>query len=112
VLQAGIEKLTALRVLWMSNNKLKDWAELDRLAANSHLEEVLLLGNPLLPPPGSPEYRIEVHWLTEGAENSDVVAQRKTNYGTLMSLILTFTKLPGEHVCGLTDFTHALCSLK
>ncbi len=58
--QAGIEKLVNLRVLWMSNNKVKDWGELDRLAANVRLEELLLIGNPLNPTPGSPEYRIEV----------------------------------------------------
>lgn len=58
--QAGVEKLVNLRVLWMSNNKVKDWAELDRLAASAHLEDLLLLGNPLNPAPGSPEYRMEV----------------------------------------------------
>lgn len=63
-IQAGIEKLVNLRVLWMSNNKVKDWAELDRLAANVRLEELLLIGNPLSPTPGSPEYRIEVHFHT------------------------------------------------
>lgn len=78
-MQAGIEKLTALRVLWMSNNKVKDWAELDRLVGNSHLEELLLLGNPLLPPPGSPEYRVEVHWLTEGAKTPLLLPNRQHN---------------------------------
>ncbi len=44
----------------MSNNKVRDWAELDRLAANACLEELLLLGNPFNPAPGTPEYRMEV----------------------------------------------------
>ena len=42
--QAGIEKCAKLRVLFMSNNKLKDWAEVDRLSALGGLEELLLVG--------------------------------------------------------------------
>lgn len=30
----------------------------------------------------------------------------------MMSLDLTFTELPGEHVGEFPDFTHAQCSLK
>lgn len=44
---AGIEKLSALRVLFLSNNKLTSWAEIDRLAALDKLEDLLLAGNPL-----------------------------------------------------------------
>lgn len=42
-LQAGIEKCANLRVLFISNNKLKDWAELERLGGLSGLEELLLV---------------------------------------------------------------------
>ncbi|BDA45002.1 Dynein light chain 1, axonemal [Coccomyxa sp. Obi] len=70
---AGIEKLVNLRVLWMSNNKVKDWAELDRLAANVRLEELLLIGNPLNPTPGSPEYRIEILKRLPGLKKLDGV---------------------------------------
>ncbi|CAL8469249.1 g8790 [Coccomyxa elongata] len=69
----GIEKLLNLRVLWMSNNKVKDWAELDRLAANVRLEELLLIGNPLNPTPGSPEYRIEILKRLPGLKKLDGV---------------------------------------
>ncbi|KAK9908456.1 hypothetical protein WJX75_008207 [Coccomyxa subellipsoidea] len=70
---AGVEKLVNLRVLWMSNNKVKDWAELDRLAASAHLEDLLLLGNPLNPAPGSPEYRMEVLKRLPGLKKLDGV---------------------------------------
>ena len=45
--QTGLEKLPKLRVLFVSNNKVKDWAEVDRLTALPALEELLLVGNPL-----------------------------------------------------------------
>jgi len=62
--QAGIEKCSRLRVLYMSNNKLKDWTELDRLSALQGLEELLLIGNPIYNEfkdnNALPQYRIEV----------------------------------------------------
>ncbi len=58
-MQTGIDRLPNLRVLLMSNNKLKDWSEVERLSGNGKLEELLLMGNPLAPPTGTPEYRIE-----------------------------------------------------
>ena len=45
--QTGLEKLPKLRVLFVSNNKVKDWQEVERLAALPALEELLLVGNPL-----------------------------------------------------------------
>lgn len=42
-----MEKLNNLRVLYVSNNKIKDWSEIERLAALEHLEELLLVGNQL-----------------------------------------------------------------
>lgn len=42
--QAGIEKCSRLRVLYASNNRLKDWAEVERLASLSELEDLLLVG--------------------------------------------------------------------
>lgn len=43
----GLERCPRLRVLYLSNNRLKDWAEVDRLAALEALEDLLLVGNPL-----------------------------------------------------------------
>ena len=67
--QTGLEKLPALRVLYLSNNRLKDWGELGRLAGLPALEELLLAGNPLhteYKDRGAlPEYRIEVRHLSE-----------------------------------------------
>jgi hypothetical protein len=45
--QGGIEKLLNLKVLFMSNNKIAAWSEIDRLAALDKLEDLLLVGNPL-----------------------------------------------------------------
>lgn len=47
IAQAGVEKARGLRVLYASNNRIKDWAEVDRLAALPDLEDLLLLGNPI-----------------------------------------------------------------
>lgn len=44
---AGVEKLVNLRVLFISNNKIAAWSDIDRLAGLSKLEELLLVGNPL-----------------------------------------------------------------
>ncbi len=53
-----------LRTLYMSNNKLKDWSEVDRLGALDKLEELLLVGNPLYNEAtnggSTANYRIEV----------------------------------------------------
>lgn len=46
-LQAGIEKCPRLRVLYASNNRIRDWGEVDRLASLPELEDLLLTGNPL-----------------------------------------------------------------
>ena len=66
-MQTGLEKLLGLRVLYCSNNKLRDWPEVERLKALSALEELLLAGNPLhveYKERGAvAEYRIEV-WLS------------------------------------------------
>lgn len=62
--QAGIEKCTQLRVLYASNNRIKDWAEVERLAALPLLEDLLLVGNPLYcewrDNNALPQYRVEV----------------------------------------------------
>lgn len=47
-------------MLYVSNNRIRDWAEVDRLAACASLEDVVLMGNPLTPAPGTEEYRAEV----------------------------------------------------
>ena len=43
----GLSPLVALQVLYMSNNRISEWTELDKLAALPMLRELLLLGNPL-----------------------------------------------------------------
>ena len=63
-LQSGIEKLVNLRVLYLSNNKITNWGEIDKLAALDKLEDLLLAGNPLYNDykenNATSEYRIEV----------------------------------------------------
>lgn len=62
--QAGIEKLVNLRVLFMSNNKIVSLNEIDKLASLDKLEDVLLVGNPIYneykDSNNLSEYRVEV----------------------------------------------------
>jgi len=44
---AGIEKLHNLTHLFISNNKLADWKEVERLASLPKLRDLLMVGNPL-----------------------------------------------------------------
>jgi dynein light chain 1 len=48
----------------MSNNKVKDWVEIDRLGALDKLEDLLLVGNPLYNDfkdnNATADYRVEV----------------------------------------------------
>lgn len=46
-IQTGVEKLAALRVFLLSNNKIAAWSEVERLGGLTALEELLLVGNPL-----------------------------------------------------------------
>jgi dynein light chain 1 len=38
-----VERLGQLLVLFLSNNKIRDWTEVDRLAALERLEDLLLV---------------------------------------------------------------------
>jgi dynein light chain 1 len=50
----GLSACTALQVLYVGNNKISDWAELDKLAALPALKDVLLQGNPIFD--SAPDY--------------------------------------------------------
>jgi dynein light chain 1, axonemal len=43
----GIDKLTNLKVLYLANNKIRDWSEIDRLSSLHKLEELLLKSCPI-----------------------------------------------------------------
>eukprot|EP01029_Cantina_marsupialis_P015696 TRINITY_DN34517_c1_g1_i1.p1 TRINITY_DN34517_c1_g1~~TRINITY_DN34517_c1_g1_i1.p1 ORF type:complete len:188 (-),score=56.35 TRINITY_DN34517_c1_g1_i1:165-728(-) len=43
----GLSSLNNLRVLYMSNNLIRDWSELSKLAALPNLRDVLFVGNPI-----------------------------------------------------------------
>merc|ERR1719343_1573155 len=43
----GLAACTKLMILFISNNKIKDWAELSKLQANPELINILLIGNPI-----------------------------------------------------------------
>lgn len=59
--QTGLEKLSQLRVLFLSNNRVKDWSEVDRLSVLASLEDLLLVGNPLYNEfKDTSDYRLEV----------------------------------------------------
>jgi len=63
-LQSGAERATNLKVLYLSNNKIASWNEIDKLASLAHLEDLLLVGNPLYNEykenNALAEYRVEV----------------------------------------------------
>ena len=42
----GINMCSKLQVLYMTNNKISDWSELDKLASLPELREVAFVGNP------------------------------------------------------------------
>ncbi|XP_073830946.1 dynein axonemal light chain 1 isoform X2 [Musca autumnalis] len=42
-----IEAMKALKVFYISNNSIKDWAEFNRMGAAPRLEEISFIGNPL-----------------------------------------------------------------
>lgn len=56
----GLSKLTKLQELFISNNNISDWSELEKLAANTELRDILLVGNPICNDMSKEEYRIEV----------------------------------------------------
>ena len=72
-------------MLFVSNNKVKDWPEVERLAALPTLEELLLVGNPLhadYKDRGAlPEYRLE-------ARHSTIQQLRALPYSVLQYLFL------------------------
>ena len=43
----GLQACSALQVLYIGNNKISDWAEVDKLATLPALKDVLLQGNPI-----------------------------------------------------------------
>lgn len=43
----GINAMKNLRVLYMSNNLVKDWHEFNRLQELTNLRDLLFVGNPL-----------------------------------------------------------------
>ena len=62
--QTGLERLSNLRVLYASNNKIASWADIAILPQLPALKELLLNGNPLYNEykdrGETPQYRIEV----------------------------------------------------
>ena len=62
---ANVEKLTKLRILYMSNNKIASFDELNRLSELGSLEELLLVNNPIFTEAEEPlamgsDYRVQV----------------------------------------------------
>lgn len=56
----GLAGCTNLQVLYISNNQIKSWAELDKLAGLSQLRDVLFIGNPIYDEHPKEMCRIEV----------------------------------------------------
>ncbi|MEE6492590.1 hypothetical protein FKM82_016610 [Ascaphus truei] len=56
----GIHVMKKLKVLYMSNNVVKDWAEFGKLAELPSLEDLVFLGNPL-----EEKHSAEGNWMEE-----------------------------------------------
>ena len=56
----GISSCTNLTTLYISNNAIKAWTELDKLASLVNLRDVLFIGNPIYDEFPKEQVRIEV----------------------------------------------------
>lgn len=56
----GISCCTNLTTLYISNNQIKMWNELDKLAGLANLRDVLFIGNPIYDEMPKEQARIEV----------------------------------------------------
>mmetsp|Transcript_23716 Transcript_23716/g.72989 ORF Transcript_23716/g.72989 Transcript_23716/m.72989 type:complete len:123 (+) Transcript_23716:323-691(+) len=56
----GLSGLTNLTTLYLSNNLIKNFAELDKIASLPNLKDVLFYGNPMYDGLSTQEARIEV----------------------------------------------------
>jgi len=56
----GLASLTKLTTLFISNNQIKAWNEIDKLAALPNLRDVLMLGNPVYDGLPKEEARLEM----------------------------------------------------
>ncbi|CAM9722329.1 unnamed protein product [Hapterophycus canaliculatus] len=71
----GLSNLSHLTRLYMSNNSVKSWAELDKLSGLEELTDVLFMGNPIYEGMSKEEARIEVlrHIPQVGKIDGDMV---------------------------------------
>lgn len=76
-LKSGVERLSALRVLYLGNNRLRDWGEVERLGALGRLEDLHLVGNPLYNEARdagtTAEYRVEARSARARARKRDAL---------------------------------------
>ena len=56
---SGLDKAKKLKKLYMSNNLVEKWSEIEKLQANPELEEVLFFGNPFVDEDNA-AYRIQL----------------------------------------------------
>jgi dynein light chain 1, axonemal len=65
----GLERMKSLRVLYIGNNKITSWTEVDRLKALGTLEDLVLAGNPIAE--DDPNYRLRVIKRLPGLKKLD-----------------------------------------
>ena len=56
----GLSSLSNLEVLYLSNNSISKWEELEKLSANTELKDILLVGNPIYDDISPEEARLKV----------------------------------------------------
>ena len=76
--------MTALTTLYMSNNNIKNFAELEKLAALPNLRDVLFVGNPMcrFPSPQDTSRRVRMEFAVRSQRTPPAAQRRKKSSKT------------------------------
>ena len=67
---SGLDKATHLKKLFMSNNQIEKWSEIEKLQNNPELEEVVFIGNPFVDEDNA-AYRVQLLRLLPNLKKID-----------------------------------------
>lgn len=79
----GVSALQALKVLYMGNNLVKDWAEFNRLQEIPNLQELLFINNPICEHMDVESWRMQVIRRLPGLKKLDAIPIVHTTYVTM-----------------------------
>lgn len=69
----GVSALKALKVLYMGNNLVKDWAEFNRLQEIPNLQDLLFINNPICENVDIESWRAQVIQRLPGLKKLDAI---------------------------------------